>query len=60
MDLDLTADDYYMNTEGVWVMTDQARKKYEAVAAQASYNANQIEIANKTVEARLEEAANAE
>ena len=60
MDLDLTADDYYMNTEGVWVMTDQARQKYEAVAAQASYNANQIEIANKTVEARLEEAANAE
>lgn len=60
MDLDLTADDYYMNTEGVWIMTDQARKKYEAVAAQASYNANQIEIANKTVEARLEEAANAE
>ncbi len=60
MDLDLTADDYYMNTEGVWVMTDQARQKYEAVAAQVSYNANQVDIANKTVEARLEEAANAE
>lgn len=60
MDLDLTADDYYMNTEGVWVMTDQARQKYEAVAAQANYNANQAEIANKAVEARLEEEANAE